>query len=334
MSFRDNLQHLRATRGMTQEQLAMMVGVSRQSVTKWEAERAYPEMDKLLKICQIFDCSLDDLVRGDLTTREAEPEKAVPVEAGAADTIGYEERFRERAWRLAIGVMCFVIGCGFGLVAAGLLAGVVPDSSIFIAVFVLLFVVAGLAIVIPEANRHVLFMKAHPFVIDFYTSEDRARWGSVYSRNLVIGIGLIIAGVLVVLLAGGTVKTDAMGEIVCGVMMILIAVGVAFIVYAGILMDMVDVEKYNYDAICELSDSEAAELLDTFDAEKRERYLRSRRVNGLVGAVCGVIMLVATVVGLLLLFVARAEMFWVPWPIGGVCCGIAGIVGGFLKNRK
>jgi DNA-binding XRE family transcriptional regulator len=82
MSFRDNLQHLRATRNMTQEQLAMMVGVSRQSVTKWEAERAYPEMDKLLKICQIFDCSLDELVQGDLTTREAEPGKNVPADAG------------------------------------------------------------------------------------------------------------------------------------------------------------------------------------------------------------------------------------------------------------
>lgn len=37
MSFRDNLQHLRAERNMTQEQLAMLLGVSRQSVTKWEA---------------------------------------------------------------------------------------------------------------------------------------------------------------------------------------------------------------------------------------------------------------------------------------------------------
>lgn len=62
MSFRNNLQHLRATRNMTQEQLAMLLGVSRQSVTKWEAEKSYPEMDKLLKICQIFECSLDDLV--------------------------------------------------------------------------------------------------------------------------------------------------------------------------------------------------------------------------------------------------------------------------------
>ena len=68
MSFRDNLQHLRATHAMTQEQLALMLGVSRQSVTKWEAEKSYPEMDKLLKLCQIFDVTLDDLVQGDLTT--------------------------------------------------------------------------------------------------------------------------------------------------------------------------------------------------------------------------------------------------------------------------
>ena len=64
MSFRENLQHLRATRGMTQENLAVLLGVSRQSVTKWESERAYPEMDKLLKICSVFDCTLDEHVQG------------------------------------------------------------------------------------------------------------------------------------------------------------------------------------------------------------------------------------------------------------------------------
>ena len=73
MSFRENLQHLRATRGMTQENLAVLLGVSRQSVTKWESERAYPEMDKLLKICSVFDCTLDELVQGDLTGRPTEP---------------------------------------------------------------------------------------------------------------------------------------------------------------------------------------------------------------------------------------------------------------------
>lgn len=76
MSFRTNLQYLRAERRMTQEQLAMLLGVSRQSVTKWEAEKSYPEMDKLIKMCQIFECSLDDLVTGDLTRR------GVPAQEG------------------------------------------------------------------------------------------------------------------------------------------------------------------------------------------------------------------------------------------------------------
>lgn len=63
---RENLQYLRAQRGMSQAQLAARLDVSRQSVAKWEAEKSYPEMEKLIKICEIFGCSMDGLVRGDL----------------------------------------------------------------------------------------------------------------------------------------------------------------------------------------------------------------------------------------------------------------------------
>ena len=66
MSFRENLQYLRGTRNMTQEQLAMLLGVSRQAISKWESEKAYPEMDKLLMICDLFGVTLDDLVMGDV----------------------------------------------------------------------------------------------------------------------------------------------------------------------------------------------------------------------------------------------------------------------------
>ena len=67
MSFRANLQSLRAQRNMPQEQLAMLLGVSRQAISKWESEKAYPEMDKLLMICDLFGCTLDDLVLGDVS---------------------------------------------------------------------------------------------------------------------------------------------------------------------------------------------------------------------------------------------------------------------------
>lgn len=67
MSFRANLQYLRAQRNMPQEQLAMLLGVSRQAISKWESGKAYPEMDKLLMICDLFGCTLDDLVLGDVS---------------------------------------------------------------------------------------------------------------------------------------------------------------------------------------------------------------------------------------------------------------------------
>ena len=66
MSFRDNLQYLRAQRNFTQERLAMLLGVSRQAISKWESGKAYPEMDKLLMMCDLFGCTLDDLVLGDV----------------------------------------------------------------------------------------------------------------------------------------------------------------------------------------------------------------------------------------------------------------------------
>lgn len=80
MSFRDNLQYLRTKRHMTQEQLAMLLGVSRQSISKWESEKAYPEMDKLLTICDLFGCTLDDLVLGDVSLAVSQSSESLPTD--------------------------------------------------------------------------------------------------------------------------------------------------------------------------------------------------------------------------------------------------------------
>lgn len=72
MTFGSNLKSLRARRGVTQEQLAAMMGVSRQAVAKWEADKSYPEVEKIVSICDAFDCSMDELVRGDIAYSERE----------------------------------------------------------------------------------------------------------------------------------------------------------------------------------------------------------------------------------------------------------------------
>lgn len=67
MSFGKNLQYLRKMRrNMTQEALAEALQVSRQTVSKWELDAAYPEINKLIEICGLFNCSLDSLLRSDM----------------------------------------------------------------------------------------------------------------------------------------------------------------------------------------------------------------------------------------------------------------------------
>ena len=67
MRFGENLKNLRKIKKLSQEKLAEKVGVSRQSISKWECGEAYPEMDNILILCKIFNCKLNDLIHEDLT---------------------------------------------------------------------------------------------------------------------------------------------------------------------------------------------------------------------------------------------------------------------------
>lgn len=71
MKLGTNLQYLRKLHGnMTQEKLAEQMGVSRQTISKWETDEAYPELEKLLELSEYFSCTLDDLLKKDMVPRE------------------------------------------------------------------------------------------------------------------------------------------------------------------------------------------------------------------------------------------------------------------------
>ena len=53
----------------TQEQLADILGVSRQSISKWESDIAYPETDKLIELGKLFECSMDYLLKENVTEK-------------------------------------------------------------------------------------------------------------------------------------------------------------------------------------------------------------------------------------------------------------------------
>ena len=62
MMFNDNLNKYRKQKGLSQEELAFRLGVSRQSVSKWESGQSTPELERIIEIADLFGISLDELI--------------------------------------------------------------------------------------------------------------------------------------------------------------------------------------------------------------------------------------------------------------------------------
>lgn len=70
MSLGRNLQFLRSMSRITQEALAERLNVSRQTVSKWELDAACPEVEKIIELCEMFNCSMDQLVREEMNVAD------------------------------------------------------------------------------------------------------------------------------------------------------------------------------------------------------------------------------------------------------------------------
>lgn len=77
MEFNEKLQELRKHKGLTQEELAELLFVSRTAVSKWESGRGYPNIDSLKAIARFFGVTIDELLSGDelLTIAEIDTEQ-------------------------------------------------------------------------------------------------------------------------------------------------------------------------------------------------------------------------------------------------------------------
>lgn len=375
MSFRDNLQYLRAQRNFTQERLAMLLGVSRQAISKWESGKAYPEMDKLLMICDLFGCTLDDLVLGDVRAPRLVPD-ATPepsdgmgaagfpeaergicngglasdatssntaakqstayglssnVSAGRQavsvalpeDLTGYDAHMNSFAWKVAAGIAAIIAGVAVGVLfdSEGTVSGLLARSEFLTFVCTIIGVIIGLAFLIPAGMAHSEFVRRHPFIEDFYTDDDRSRRAKELAVGVVGGIGLILLGVAVTVYGEETLGIEEGWPV--SVMLLCVAAGVFCFIYFGIRYGMMNIDSYNHEA----------------ESERREREREAQGgdfYDKLTGLVCGIIMLIATVVGLWMLFtggpidgggherwLSGNGLFWLAWPIGGILCGAA-----------
>ena len=80
MNIADRIQNLRKLRGISQEQLADRLGVSRQTISKWESEQSAPDMEKIILLSDYFEVTTDYLLK-DAPEEKTAPKAAAPWEA-------------------------------------------------------------------------------------------------------------------------------------------------------------------------------------------------------------------------------------------------------------
>lgn len=74
--FGENVTFYRKKLNITQEELAEKMNVSRQTVSRWETSNTFPEVETLIKLCSLFECDMDTLVRKDAKSCEDKPADA------------------------------------------------------------------------------------------------------------------------------------------------------------------------------------------------------------------------------------------------------------------
>ena len=287
MSLAENLQYLRAREGVTQEQLAERLDVSRQSVSKWESAASYPEMDTLLKLCDMFQVDMDTLLRGSV-------EKSL-----SEDTAGYDRFMTLYARKIAGGVSAIV-----GSVALWSFLSALGLSEMLGTAILLLVIAAAAVVFIASGMEEEHFRKKHPVIPDFYTEPQKERFHRRYIWYIAGGVGAILLGVVMMVLAFTVLPEREPYESYIGAaFLVIVACAVYFLIYGGMLEDKYNIAKYNRQN----------------DPTPEDKSRRRRATTA-----CSVIMILATAV---FLFAGLAYYKWnwaaIIYPVGGVLCGAA-----------
>ena len=107
MTLGQNIARLRAQKSLSQGDLADALEVSRQSVSKWETDASIPELDKLLRLAELFGVTLDELVKGESAQPEAARGEVPDKESAGAYTAAAPAARRETRQIVGTILLCF-----------------------------------------------------------------------------------------------------------------------------------------------------------------------------------------------------------------------------------
>lgn len=309
MSFGENVVYYRKKLKITQEELAEKLYVSRQTVSRWENDSFYPDMDTLIKLCDIFNCSMDTLIRGNA-------EKISNSSNSTSDfTINeYDKHMNKFSYYISIGV-------GLILLGISLLLFINAFANEIIGVIVLMLLIStSVALFIISGISHSNFMKCNPH-IEPYPDDVSQNFLKKFPFYIAGATTLIFVGIITLIImlykdgyAPSGFTVEAWECLSTSLFMLIISIAVFLYVYSGIQHSKFNVKEYNDQCINE-----------GYNTENSSKENQSR--VKLEDAISGVIMMVATISFLLMSFLGNLwHPAWIVFPVGGILCGIVSLI--------
>lgn len=329
MILADKIIMLRKKSGWSQEELAVQLGVTRQSVSKWEGAQSVPDMDKVVQLSRLFGVSTDFLLKDELEVQEtlsAHDETAlrrVSMEQAAR----YLTLQRENAPRMALATLLCVLSpiCLLFFAAASEYARfpLGEDAAAGLGVIVLLLLVAaGVALFLLCAARvkEFDFLEKEPFETEYgVTGMVRARrhdYEPTHTRRTVLGTLLCILALVPLFAAACLGGADILYVCAVCALLALAGLGAMLFVLDGVYYGAMD------------------KLLEEGD------YTRvSKARSDLFGTLTLIYWLCVTALFLFLSFGpggnGQPGDYWLVWAIGGVLyAAVMGVVTLVLRGRK
>ena len=304
MLLADKIVTLRKRAGWSQEELAAQLGVSRQSVSKWEGAQSVPDMQKVVQMSRLFGVTTDYLLKEEL----GEPEPA-PAEPDAPLRCVTMEQAADYLALLLLAALSDRPG-----------AAISENAAAGIGLCVLLVLVAAAVAVFITCAAQVkayAFLETEPFETAYGVTgmvrERRAAAAPEHTRGKVAGTVLCILSAVPLFIAVCLNGADLLYVAAVCLLLVLAGVGSALFVYGGVYQAAMD------------------RLLEEGD------YVRPRkRQNGVVGAISSIYWLTVTAAYLLWTFGpwwdAQPQDTWILWAVAGVLYGaVMALVRGIRK---
>lgn len=328
MILADKIVDLRKKAGLSQEELANKLGVSRQSVSKWEGAQSTPDMDKVLKLADLFGVSTDYLLRDEIGAPADAPAQVPDVPTGTddepLDPVSLEEanaflaENEKHATRVATGVgLCVLSSVPLLALAGADEAGfldMTEEMAASVGVAILLaLVAAGVSLFVIGGSRMKRYehLQKNPldtaYGVDGMVRERRERGEHARTVQVAVGVVLCIIAAIPVLLSAAVSSTGnslPIGGV--AILMALVAAGVFLLVRAGIL-------DGGYQALLEEGDY------------TREAKRLSKRYGSIYWGIALAIYLLVSLVTM------QWQSTWIVWPVAGVGYGIFASI---MRGRK